>query len=260
MLNLTTGQLEAWLAQIFWPFVRIGACFMVAPAFGAPVVPPRTRLVLAGAVSLLVVPLIDAPAGIDVFSPAGFIVTAQQLLIGASIGFALQVVFDSVSLGGQLLANSMGLSFAFNVDPVRGASTPVVGQLYALLVMLTFLTLNGHLTLIEVLVDGFHTLPVGATGFSSDGLWQITLWGAQIFSGALAVALPGVTALMIVNLAFGVMSRAAPTLNLFSVGFPLILGLGLIITLVGLPTLQSSFTELMSGAFMLARELLGQTG
>jgi len=260
MLNLTTGQLEAWLAQIFWPFVRIGACFMVAPAFGAPVVPPRTRLVLAGAVSLLVVPLIDAPAGIDVFSPAGFVVTAQQLLIGASIGFALQVVFDSVSLGGQLLANSMGLSFAFNVDPVRGASTPVVGQLYALLVMLTFLTLNGHLTLIEVLVDGFHTLPVGTTGFSSDGLWQITLWGAQIFSGALAVALPGVTALMIVNLAFGVMSRAAPTLNLFSVGFPLILGLGLIITLVGLPTLQSSFTELMSGAFMLARELLGQAG
>jgi len=260
MLNLTTGQLEAWLAQIFWPFVRIGACFMVAPAFGAPVVPPRTRLVLAGAVSLLVVPLINAPAGIEVFSPAGFIVTAQQLLIGASIGFALQVVFDSVSLGGQLLANSMGLSFAFNVDPVRGASTPVVGQLYALLVMLTFLTLNGHLTLIEVLVDGFRTLPVGTTGFSSDGLWQITLWGAQIFSGALAVALPGVTALMIVNLAFGVMSRAAPTLNLFSVGFPLILGLGLIITLVGLPTLQSSFTELMSGAFILVRELLGQAG
>jgi flagellar biosynthetic protein FliR len=257
VITLTTGQLEAWMAQVFWPFVRIGACFMVAPAFGAGVVPPRTRLVLAGAIALIVVPLIQAPAGIAPFSPAGFIVTAQQLLIGAAVGFAMQVVFDSVSLGGQLLANSMGLSFAFNVDPVRGASTPVVGQLYSILVMLTFLALNGHLTLIEVLVDGFRTMPVGLDGLGKDGLWSITLWGTQIFAGALAVALPGVTALMIVNLVFGVMSRAAPTLNLFAVGFPLTLALGLVILLLGLPTLQSSFVELMTGAFQLARQLMG---
>ena len=257
MINLTTGQLETWLGQVFWPFVRIGACFMVAPAFGAGFVPPRTRIVLAGAVALLVVPLIQTPTTIAPFSPAGFVVTAQQLLIGAAIGFALQVVFDSVSLGGQLLANSMGLSFAFNVDPVRGASTPVVGQLYAILVMLTFLSLNGHLTLIEVLVDGFRTMPVGLDGLGPDGLWSITLWGTQIFAGALAVALPGVTALMIVNLVFGVMSRAAPTLNLFAVGFPLTLALGLIILIIGLPTLQTSFVELMTGAFALARQLMG---
>jgi flagellar biosynthetic protein FliR len=257
VITLTTGQLETWMAQVFWPFVRIGACFMVAPAFGAGFVPPRTRIVLAGAVALLVVPLIKAPAGIAPFSPAGFIVTAQQVLIGAAIGFALQIVFDSVSLGGQLLANSMGLSFAFNVDPVRGASTPVVGQLYAILVMLTFLTLNGHLTLIEVLVDGFRTMPIGLDGLGSDGLWSITLWGAQMFAGALAVALPGVTALMIVNLVFGVMSRAAPTLNLFAVGFPLTLALGLVIILIGLPTLQTNFVELMTGAFLLVRQLTG---
>jgi flagellar biosynthetic protein FliR len=257
VIHLTTGQLETWLGQVFWPFVRIGACFMVAPAFGAGVVPPRTRIVLAGAIALIVVPLIQAPTTIAPFSPAGFVVTAQQLLIGAAIGFALQVVFDSVSLGGQLLANSMGLSFAFNVDPVRGASTPVVGQLYAILVMLTFLALNGHLTLIEVLVDGFRTMPVGLDGLGPDGLWSITLWGTQIFAGALAVALPGVTALMIVNLIFGVMSRAAPTLNLFAVGFPLTLALGLVILIIGLPTLQTSFVELMTGAFVLARQLMG---
>jgi len=257
VINLTTGQLEAWLGQVFWPFVRIGACFMVAPAFSANVVPPRTRLVLAGALALIIVPLIQTPTNIAPFSPAGFVVTAQQLLIGAAIGFALQLVFDSVSLGGQLLANSMGLSFAFNVDPVRGASTPVVGQLYSLLVTLTFFALDGHLTLIEVLVDGFRTMPVGLDGLGTDGLWSITLWGTQIFGGALAVALPGVTALMIVNLVFGVMSRAAPTLNLFAVGFPLTLALGLVIILLGLPTLQSSFVELMTGAFILARQLMG---
>src|SRR5688500_12166693 len=145
MITLTAGQLEAWLGQMFWPFVRIGACFMVAPAFGAVFVPRRMRLVLAGAVALLVAPLVAAPNGITPFSTAGVVVTIQQVLIGVALGFALQILFDAVAMGGQLLANSMGLSFAFNVDPMRGTSTPALGQLYALMVMLTFLALDGHL-------------------------------------------------------------------------------------------------------------------
>jgi flagellar biosynthesis protein FliR len=260
MINLTTGQLEAWMSQIFWPFVRIGACFMVAPAFAAVFVPPRVRLVLAGAVALLVAPLLPPVDNATPFSAAGLVITAQQVLIGVAFGFALQIVFDAVSMGGQLLANSMGLSFAFNVDPMRGTGTPALASLYAILVMLTFLALNGHLMLVEVLVDGFRTLPVGATGLTSDGIWQLVAWGSQIFMGALSVALPGVTALMIVNLAFGVMSRAAPTLNLFAVGFPVSLVLGLAIVLAGLPTLQTSFTGLMEQAFVLLQELQGAQG
>lgn len=257
MITLTGGQLEAWLGQMFWPFVRVGACLMLAPAFGAVSVPPRTRIVLAGAIAMAVAPLVPSPQGIAVFSAEGFVITAQQILIGASLGFALQVVFDAVSMSGQLLANSMGLSFAFNVDPARGASTPVVGQLYAILVMLTFLSINGHLMLIEALVDGFHTLPIGTTGLGDEGLWRIVEWGTQIFKGALVVALPGITALMIVNIAFGVMSRAAPTLNLFAVGFPITLVCGIVIILVGLPTLGTSFTGLLNEAFQLIGGLLG---
>lgn len=256
MLQLTTGQLEAWLGQAFWPFVRIGACFMVAPAFGAVFVPPRTRLVLAGAVTLLVAPLVQAPA-VPLLSPAGAVITAQQVLIGIALGFAMQLIFDAVSLGGQLLANSMGLSFAFNVDPMRGASTPALGQLYAILVMLTFLALDGHLAIVETLVDGFRTLPVGTTGLGNDGLWTIVGWGSQLFAGALMVALPGITALLIVNLAFGAISRAAPSLNLFAVGFPITLVFGLVIVIVGLPALQTSFVDLMRGALGLMRSLLG---
>lgn len=251
MITLTTTQLETWIGQMFWPFVRIGACFMVAPAFGAVFVPARTRIVLAGAVSLLVAPLVTPPAGITMFSIAGFVVTIQQVIIGIAIGFALQVLFDAVTMGGQLLANSMGLSFAFNVDPMRGTSTPALGQLYALMVMLTFLALNGHLALVEMLVAGFNTLPVSSNGLSNEGLWTIVSWGTQIFSGALAVALPGITALLIVNLAFGIVSRAAPTLNLFAVGFPISLVFGLVIVLVGLPGLQSSFVSIMREAFTL---------
>jgi flagellar biosynthesis protein FliR len=255
MISLTTGQLDAWLAQLLWPFIRIGSCFMVAPAFGARFVPARIRIVLAGAITIIVAPLIPAPTGIATFSPAGLVVTAQQIVIGVALGFSLQLLFDAVTLGGQLLANSMGLSFAFNTDPIHGVETPVLGTLYSMLVMLTFLALNGHLALIEVLVDGFRTLPIGTTGLGQEGLWSIVVWGAQLFSGALAIALPGVTALLIVNIAFGVMSRAAPQLNLFAVGFPISLMFGLLIVLAGLPSMQATFTHLLAEAFDLLRKL-----
>ena len=255
MITLTTGQLDAWLEQLLWPFVRIGSCFMVAPAFGAIFVPARIRIVLAGAITLIIAPLIPTPAGITPFSAAGMIVTIQQVIIGIALGFSLQLLFDAVTLGGQLLANSMGLSFAFNTDPMHGVETPVLGQLYTLLVMLTFLALNGHLALIELLVDGFRTLPVGTTGLGQEGVWSVIEWGSQLFSGSLAVALPGVTALLIVNVAFGVMSRAAPQLNLFAVGFPISLVFGLTIVLAGLPTVQQTFTHLIGEGFVLLRQL-----
>jgi flagellar biosynthetic protein FliR len=255
MIALSSGQLETWLAQLLWPFLRIGACFMVAPAFGALFVPARIRIVLAGALALLVAPLIPPPPAVAPFSAAGLIVTLQQLVIGVALGFCLQLLFDAVTLGGQLLSNSMGLSFAFNTDPVHGAQTPVVGQFYTMLVLLTFLALNGHLALIEVLVNGFRTLPIGETGLGQDGLWTVVDWGRQLFTGAIAIAIPGVTALLIVNVAFGVMSRAAPQLNLFAVGFPITLVFGLAIILVGLPSVQATFTRLLGEAFELLQKL-----
>jgi flagellar biosynthesis protein FliR len=255
MISLTTGQLDAWLAQLLWPFVRISSCFMVAPAFGALFVPPRIRIVLAGAITLIIAPLVPSPGAIAPFSPAGIVVTIQQVIIGIAIGFSLQVLFDAVTLGGQLLANSMGLSFAFNTDPMHGVETPVLGQLYSMLVMLTFLSLDGHLKLIELLVDGFRTMPVGTSGLGQEGIWSIVSWGSQLFSGALSVALPGVTALLIVNIAFGVMSRAAPQLNLFAVGFPISLVFGLLIVLAGLPSMQTTFRGLLTEGFDLLRRL-----
>jgi flagellar biosynthesis protein FliR len=257
MFTLTTGQLEIWIAQIFWPFVRVGSCFMVAPAFGAAFVPARIRLVIAGGVALIIAPLVPSPPGVAPFSAAGLVITVQQAVIGVALGFCMQIVFDAVTLGGQLLANSMGLSFAYNLDPMHGAQTPVLGQFYTLLVMMTFLALNGHLRLIEILVDGFHTLPVGTSGLGPDGLWTVAQWGSTLFSGALSVALPGVTALLIVNISFGVMSRAAPTLNLFAVGLPVSLVFGLVIMLVGLPTVQTGFERLLQDALMLVRMLTG---
>jgi len=260
MISLTSGQLEGWLAQLLWPFIRVGACFMVAPAFGALFVPPRIRIVLAGAITLVIAPLVPTPAAIAPFSPAGLIVTIQQVIIGVALGFSLQVLFDAVTLGGQLLANSMGLSFAFNMDPMHGTQVPVLGQIYSMLVMLTFLALNGHLTLIEVLVDGFRTLPIGTSGLGQEGIWSIVTWGSQLFSGALSVALPGVTALLIVNIAFGIMSRAAPQFNLFAVGFPITLVFGLVIVVASLPSTQTTFIRLLGDTFELLRKLTAMGG
>jgi flagellar biosynthetic protein FliR len=255
-IALTTGQLEAYVAQGFFPFARIGACLMVAPLFGARFVPARTRVLLAAALTALVAPL--APStGIAPFSAEGVVVVAQQLLIGVALGFALQVVFDALGLAGQLLANSMGLSFAFNVDPLRGSSTAALGQLYIILATLTFLAMGGHLALLEVLVQGFTTMPIGTTGLGSEGLWNLVSWGGQLFSGAVAVALPGVTALLIVNLAFGVVSRAAPSLNLFAVGFPVSLVIGLLVVLAGIGPLQQGVAQLLGQGFDFLRALTG---
>lgn len=256
MLSLTTGQLEQWLVQYYWPFIRIGACFMVAPGISAQFVPPRVRILLAGAIAVIVAPLLP-PSDIAPFSLQGVIVTLQQVILGLSLGFILQLVFDSLSMGGQLLSNTMGLGFAFNVDPLRGVGTPVLGQFYSILVTLTYLALNGHLLLIELLVDGFRTFPVGAVGLGADGAWAVAAWGSHLFQGSLMVALPGMTALLVVNLAFGVMSRAAPSLNLFAVGFPVTLMFGLVIVYFGLPAVQQSFVGSLDAAFELIRTLLG---
>jgi flagellar biosynthesis protein FliR len=255
MIAVTPGQLESLLAQYLWPFVRIGACLMVAPIFGAVFVPPRMRLVLAGAITLLVAPLIAVPQDVQPLSAAGAMVTIQQLIIGVAGGFCLQIIFDSLAMAGQLLANSMGLSFAFNIDPQHGASTPVVGYLYTIMVTLTFLSLNGHLAVIETMVDGFTSLPIAITGFTADHAWRVVAWGNQLFSGALSVALPGVAALLIVNLGFGVMSRAAPSLNLFAVGFPITLIFGLGIVLLGLPAAQNSVIGLIGTSLEFLKSL-----
>jgi flagellar biosynthetic protein FliR len=254
MIQITTGQLEAWLALYLWPFLRIGACFMMAPIFGAGFVPPRVRLFLAGAITFIVAPLIPAP-NVAVFSFAAIIVTIHQLLIGFASAFVLQLIFDALAMGGQLLANTMGLGFAFNVDPLRGVSTPVLGQMYMILVTLLFLAIDGHLVLIEILVQGFTTLPIGMSGLDSELIWRVAQWGTQLFAGALVVALPGMAALLVVNLAFGVMSRAAPTLNLFAVGFPISLISGLVIMYIGLPSVLAAFNQSLDAAFGLIRTL-----
>jgi len=230
---------------------------MVAPVFGASYVPPRVRIVLAGALTLVALPLLPPVEGLTVLSADGIITTVEQIIIGVALGFALQLMFDALTLGGQIIANGMGLGFAFNIDPLRGVTTPALGQFYSLLGVLVFLSLDGHIALIDTLITSFRGLPIGPRGFGPAALQSLADWGDQLFLGALRVALPGMTALLVINLAFGVMARAAPALNLFAVGFPITLIFGFVIVLLGLPAIQMVVTELVSAAFAFMRALTG---
>jgi flagellar biosynthetic protein FliR len=253
----TYEQIESWIGSAFWPFLRIGACLMVAPMFSASYVPARVRVVLAGALTLVALPMIQQPQGLTMLSGDGVVTTIQQVVIGAALGFCLRLIFDAMNFGGQILANGMGLGMAFSIDPLLDVETPALGQLYVMIGSLTFLALDGHIALIDTIVTSFRGLPIGPAGFSSDALHSLANWGNQLFIGALRVALPGMTALLVVNLAFGAISRAAPSLNMFAVGLPLALVFGLIMLFFALPTMQSGFIDLMQQTFQFAQSLSG---
>jgi flagellar biosynthetic protein FliR len=254
---VTYEQIESWVGGAFWPFLRIGACIMVAPMFSASYVPPRVRIVLAGALTVVALPMIARPEGLTVLSVDGVVTTVQQIVIGAALGFVLQLLFDAVNLGGQFIANGMGLGLAFNIDPLLDVETPALGQLYVMLASLTFLALDGHIALIDTLVISFRGIPIGPIGFSSEAMRSLAEWGDQLFIGALRIALPGVTALLVINLAFGAISRAAPSLNLFAVGLPITLVFGLVVIFFGLPNMQSGFVELLKTTFQYMHAMAG---
>jgi flagellar biosynthetic protein FliR len=239
------SELVGDLGNYLWPFLRIGAFVMVMSLVGSFFVPATARLLIGFALTIVMMPLLPAYAVPDIFSLAGLVVVAQELVIGIAMGFAAQLMFDAITLGGQVIAMSMGLGFAVFLDRARGVNVPVLGQLFLLLGMLIFLALDGHLALIQILAESFRILPISAGGLSIPAISVLLEWTAQIFVLALKVALPALTALIVVNLSFGVMSRAAPTLNLFAVGFPVAMLLGFVVIYLNIGGLQENVVQML---------------
>jgi flagellar biosynthetic protein FliR len=244
----TSADITTWIATLFWPFTRIAAMLAIAPIFGARMVPVRVRLLIALSLTWIVIPLLPQVPTLDPLSAGGVLVTAQQLVIGLAIGFSLQLVFATLIIAGQTIAMGMGLGFAQMVDPQNGVNVPVIGQYYVVVATLLFLAMNGHLALIRVLVDSFQTLPVGVEALTREDLRAVAYWGARMFADAIMVALPAVASILLVNLAFGVVSRSAPQLNIFGVGFPVTLMLGFVILIFAVSSLLPQMQHLMDGA------------
>lgn len=250
-------ELQELIAAYLLPFFRIGAMLTVAPLFGARLIPARIRILLALALAAVIAPLIPSPGRFDSFSAGAVLMIAQEVTVGIAMGFMVQMVFDAIIIGSQTIAMGMGLGFAMLVDPQRGVNVPILSQFFVLLTTMMFLALNGHLILIQVLVQSFTTLPPGSAGFGRDGLWAVVSWGSEMFAGAVLLALPAVVALLVVNFAYGVISRAAPTLNLFAVGFPVTVLLGFLIVQYSFQTTLVTLTGMLEAVFAELAGLLG---
>ncbi|MBW9274072.1 MAG: flagellar biosynthetic protein FliR [Candidatus Thiodiazotropha sp. (ex. Lucinisca nassula)] len=254
------AQFNTWLAAYFWPMVRISAMLVAIPLFSSRQIPARFRLFMMILITLLIAPTLPPQPQADVLSHTGFIILLQQILIGVMMGFILQMVFGALVFGGQVIAYSMGLGFASMVDPANGVQVPVVAQFYLILATLLFLIFNGHLLSIELIADSFDTMPVAMDGLSRNGLLEVVAWGSRLFTGGLLIALPIVGAMLMVNMGMGVVMRAAPQLNIFSIGFPITMLLGFALIWVTLPNVFSVFNELLDEAFQHLMSTLRVTG
>lgn len=217
------------------PFLRMSAMMIVAPIFSAPGFNVRTRLVLAILVAALVAPSIKVPTDFELFSAAGLFSAVKEIGVGLMIGFTLQLAFGAIVFGAQAMSMTMGLGFAMAVDPQNGVQVPVVAQLYVILGTLLFLALDGHLMLIAAVVESYSLVPAGSANLSASSLSALVRLGSLVFAGGILLALPVITALLLINLAFGVVTRTAPQLNIFAVGFPVTILLGLLIMFIVLP-------------------------
>lgn len=201
-------------------------------------------------------PLLPPLPVVEMFSYTGFMMALTQIMIGLTSGFILQLVFAAVVFAGQGIALSMGLGFSMMVDPQSGQQVPVIAQLYTVTTTLIFISLDGHLLLIQMLLDSFKTLPIGIDGIDKAGIWTILAWSSRMFAGGLLLAMPVIASLLLVNIIFGVAARAAPQLQIFSVGFPVTLMLGMLLIWKTLPDVLDQFSGMLTDAYDLIGQLL----
>lgn len=223
MISLSSAQIDAWIAAFIYPLTRILAFIAAAPLWGTAGIPRRTRLILAFAIAVALSPSLPAMPTVQPASLAGLWILLQQMLIGIGMGFAAKIVFTAFDLAGEFIGTQMGLGFATFYDPLNSSQTPVISEFISLLALLLFLAMNGHLLYLATLAQSFSAIPVSATPLAAGSWLNLAELGSKIFSAGLLLALPIVVALMITNIALAVLTRAAPQLNIFALGFPLTL-------------------------------------
>ena len=257
MVYLTDQELLAFIGNYFFPFCRISAFFLAVPIIGTQLISARIRVILSIIVTMLAAPLITNAIVIPGLNLQTLIVVMQQVIIGIAMGFIVQIVFQLFVLAGQFIAMKIGLGFASMNDPSSGVSVTVISQLYLMISTLLFLSLNGHLILIEVLVKSFTALPMSLSGLSPEALMEIVGMGSWMFESALVVSIPVLTSLLIVNIAFGVMSRSAPQMNVFAVGFPITLVFGLLLLWFSLTNFLPDYQLLVNEGLLKLNSIIG---
>lgn len=246
------------VASIMWPLCRIGGFMMAVIAFSATSVPARVRALASLAITVSMLPMIPPidPA-IEMFSFMGFITTITQVVIGAGIGFVTQYLAQCFVLAGQVIAMQTGLGFASLVDPVSGTNAPIVGQFFTVLSTLVFFAVDGHLVFLRLLLMSFETLPIGPTYFTPPNMLTVIYFGATMFQCALAMSIAAICTLLVINFTFGVMTRAAPQLNVFSMGFAIAMIGGMFVMYTILSAFMTNFTWAINALMSSTCTLIG---
>lgn len=255
-LVFNTSEITALIGAYIWSFARIGAMLMTAPVFSSKSVPIKVRVTLGMVCTLLIAPLLPDLPAVDFLSMESFLIMMNQVIIGALIGFILQFVFGVFVLAGQIFAMQTGLGFSMMNSPQDGVQTTVVGQMYVITTTLLFLAMHGHLFLIQMLLESFYKIPIGLNSINIQAFWLVVSWGSDFYKHALMVVMPAIGAMLMVNVSFGVMAKASPQLNPFSVGFMITIIFGFVIFYIALPSLYPYFVKLMEDGFGLIEKVI----
>lgn len=236
-MNLDYQTMIRALSQVVWPMGRIGGLILTVPVFSSSLIPSRIRVLFVLVLSWVCAPFVPQQLSFLNFNGLYVVYILQELFLGVLMGFALQLVFQIFILGGQIISMQAGLGFAVMVDPSSKASVPLVSQMYLMMTTLIFLALNGHLTILDALINSFNIMPVGQVPIENTMVWHVIMFSGWMFKEAVLISIPAILSLLIVSLAFGIMTRVAPQLNIFSLGFPITLLMAMAIIKIGLPSL-----------------------
>lgn len=255
-MNVELNTIIQFLADLMLPFMRISGLFAAMIGLSAKSIPPPVRALLAVLLALVIMPVVPPVPVTDLVNVGTFVLGIKELIIGVGIGFISMMVLNTFVIAGQVVAMQTGLGFASLVDPVNGINVPAVGQFYLILATLLFWGLDGHLSMIQMIVISFEAFPIAESWWTGEQFRQIAHWGSWMFVSALTLSLAPIVALLIVNLAFGVMTKAAPQLNIFSIGFSIAQIMGLLIIWITMDNFTMHFTTQWERALQFMCELL----
>ena len=255
MLTLTSIELNTWIAALLWPLSRILGLVAAAPLFGNAALPISVKVSLGMLLAMIIAPTVPALPATDPLSMAGLLILTQEMLVGLTMGFSIRIVFAAIEMAGEISSLTMGLGFASFFDPQTKGRSSAISQFLTMLATLMFLTVNGHLVLLAALAESFVSLPISASPIHSGGFQQLAAWGGEIFRSGVQISLPIVAALLLTNVALGILTRAAPQLNIFGIGFPVTLGVGLLVLAMVLPYLAVPFQNMFLRGIETARLL-----
>jgi flagellar biosynthetic protein FliR len=245
VLTFTEAQLMAWLTPVLWPFLRVLGVFTTAPIFSSRAFPIRARIGLAFLISLCAQATLTNQPMVGLNDAAALGTLVQQVGIGMAIGFTVRLVFTAVELAGELVGLQMGLNFASFFDPMANAQVSAVSRFFGNIAVLLFIAINGHLTVLMAIVRSFDAFPVGGSLLQAFARVRVYELGADLFASGLWIALPMVGLLLFVNLTLGVISRVAPQMNIYAIGFPVTLTAGLGGIALVLPMMEQPLLALM---------------